>query len=97
AEDGIRDFHVTGVQTCALPILYGLHEALRLLAAEGLERAWARHQRHHEALKAGLDTLGLQFVVAEGARLPQMNAVWVPEGVDDQIGRASCRQRGRSA
>lgn len=67
--------------------LYGLHEALRLLAAEGLERAWARHQRHHEALKAGLDTLGLQFVVAEGARLPQMNAVWVPEGVDDKSAR----------
>ncbi|MDX5445843.1 MAG: alanine--glyoxylate aminotransferase family protein [Zoogloeaceae bacterium] len=67
--------------------LYGLHEALRLLAAEGLEHAWARHQRHHEALKAGLDTLGLQFVVAEGARLPQMNAVWVPEGIDDKLVR----------
>ena len=67
--------------------LYGLHEALRLLAAEGLEHAWARHQRHHEALKAGLDTLGLKFVVREGARLPQMNAVWVPEGVDDKTVR----------
>lgn len=69
--------------------LYGLHEALRLLAAEGLEHAWARHQRHHEALKAGLDTLGLKFVVAEGARLPQMNAVWIPEGVNDQLVRST--------
>lgn len=80
---GQRTYHHTAPGNS----LYGLHEALRLLAAEGLEHAWARHQRHHEALKAGLDTLGLQFVVAEGARLPQMNAVWVPEGIDDKLVR----------
>lgn len=80
---GQRTYHHTAPGNS----LYGLHEALRLLAAEGLEHAWARHQRHHEALKAGLDTLGLKFVVAEGARLPQMNAVWVPEGVDDKLVR----------
>ena len=67
--------------------LYGLHEALRLLAAEGLENAWARHQRHHEALKAGLEILGLEFVVPEGARLPQLNAVRIPEGIDVQAVR----------
>ena len=61
--------------------LYALHEALLLLREEGLERAWARHQRHHLALKAGLEAMGLKFVVREGARLPQMNAVHVPEGV----------------
>ncbi len=61
--------------------LYALHEALLLLREEGLERAWARHQRHHLALKAGLEAMGLRFVVREGARLPQMNAVHVPEGV----------------
>ena len=80
---GQRTYHHTAPGNS----LYGLHEALRLLAAEGLEHSWARHQRHHEALKAGLDTLGLKFVVAEGARLPQMNAVWVPEGVDDKLVR----------
>lgn len=63
--------------------LYGLHEALLLLAEEGLEHAWARHRLHHAALKAGLEALGLRFVVPEAARLPQMNAVYVPEGVTD--------------
>ena len=63
--------------------LYALHEALLLLREEGIENAWARHQRHHEALKAGLEAMGLRYVVPEGARLPQMNAVWIPEGVED--------------
>lgn len=63
--------------------LYGLHEALRQLAEEGLEQAWARHHGHHLALKQGLDALGLSFVVPEAARLPQMNAVRIPDGVDD--------------
>ena len=61
--------------------LYALHEALLLLREEGLEQAWARHQRHHLAIKAGLEAMGLKFVVREGARLPQMNAVHVPAGV----------------
>lgn len=63
--------------------LYALHEALLLLREEGIENAWSRHQRHHEALKAGLEAMGLKYVVPEGARLPQMNAVWIPEGVED--------------
>ncbi len=63
--------------------LYALHEALLLLREEGIENAWARHQRHHLALRAGLEAMGLKFVVAEGARLPQMNAVWIPGGVND--------------
>jgi alanine-glyoxylate transaminase/serine-glyoxylate transaminase/serine-pyruvate transaminase len=63
--------------------LYALHEALRLLKEEGLEAAWARHHHHHLALKAGLEALGLKFVVAEAARLPQMNAVYIPEGIAD--------------
>ena len=63
--------------------LYALHEALLLLREEGIENAWARHQRHHLALKAGLEAMGLRYVVPEEARLPQMNAVWIPEGVED--------------
>lgn len=63
--------------------LYALHEALLLLREEGIANAWARHQRHHLALKAGLEAMGLRYVVREDARLPQMNAVYVPEGVND--------------
>lgn len=63
--------------------LYALHEALLLLREEGIENAWARHARHHQALKAGLEALGLRYVVREEARLPQMNAVYVPEGIDE--------------
>jgi len=64
--------------------LYALHEALLMLREEGLENAWARHQRNHLALKAGLETLGLKFLVEEAYRLPQMNAVTVAQGIDEK-------------
>ena len=63
--------------------LFALHEALLLIREEGLENAWARHHRHHVALKAGLEAMGLKFLVEEKYRLPQMNAVYCPEGVDE--------------
>jgi alanine-glyoxylate transaminase/serine-glyoxylate transaminase/serine-pyruvate transaminase len=63
--------------------LFGLHEALLLIREEGLENAWARHQRHHNALKAGLEAMGLKFLVNEKYQLPQMNAVRCPEGVNE--------------
>jgi alanine-glyoxylate transaminase/serine-glyoxylate transaminase/serine-pyruvate transaminase len=63
--------------------LYALHEALLLLREEGLENAWARHRRNHEALKAGLEAMGLKYLVKEAARLPQLNSVYIPEGIDD--------------
>jgi alanine-glyoxylate transaminase/serine-glyoxylate transaminase/serine-pyruvate transaminase len=64
--------------------LYALHEALLLIKEEGLENCWARHQRNHVALKAGLEAMGLKYLVKEGARLPQMNAVHIPEAVRDR-------------
>jgi len=64
--------------------LYALHEALLILKEEGIENAWARHQRHHIALKAGLEAMGLKLLVKEGARLPQMNAVHVPEALKER-------------
>ncbi len=64
--------------------LYALHEALLLVKEEGLENCWARHQRNHLALKAGLEAMGLKYLVKEGARLPQMNAVHIPEAVRDR-------------
>jgi len=69
--------------TAPVNAVYGLHEALGILLEEGLENSWARHRRHHEALKAGLEAMGLSFVVPEEERLPQLNAVSIPEGVDD--------------
>lgn len=69
--------------TAPVNMVYALHEALRRLHAEGLEAAWDRHAQMHTALAAGLSALGLEFVVPVSERLPQLNAVHVPEGVDD--------------
>ncbi|UCE90009.1 MAG: alanine--glyoxylate aminotransferase family protein [Pseudomonadota bacterium] len=69
--------------TAPINNLYGLHEALVILQEEGLEQAWVRHAHHHAALRAGLEAMGLGFVVPEAARLPQLNAVTIPDGVDD--------------
>jgi alanine-glyoxylate transaminase/serine-glyoxylate transaminase/serine-pyruvate transaminase len=63
--------------------LFALHEALLLIREEGLENCWARHRRHHTALKAGLEAMGLKFLVKEEHQIPQMNAVICPEGVDE--------------
>src|SRR5213596_4070543 len=76
---GIRTYH----HTAPTNSLFGLHEALLLLREEGMENAWARHQRHHNALKAGLEAMGLVFLVKEQYQLPQMNAVRCPEGVNE--------------
>lgn len=69
--------------TAPINALYGLHEALVILEEEGLENAWARHDKHHLALRAGIEAMGLRFVVPEGERLPQLNAIAIPDGVDD--------------
>jgi alanine-glyoxylate transaminase/serine-glyoxylate transaminase/serine-pyruvate transaminase len=63
--------------------LFALHEALLLIREEGIENCWARHHRHHLALKAGLESMGLKFLVNEQYQLPQMNAVMCAEGVDE--------------
>jgi alanine-glyoxylate transaminase/serine-glyoxylate transaminase/serine-pyruvate transaminase len=79
-----RSYH----HTAPVNALYGLHEALVLLKNEGLENAWARHHHHHLALRAGLEALGLRLIVEEPDRLPQLNAVSVPDGVDEALVRA---------
>ncbi|MGH8765288.1 MAG: alanine--glyoxylate aminotransferase family protein, partial [Burkholderiales bacterium] len=63
--------------------LFALHEALLLIREEGLENSWARHYRHHVALKAGLEAMGLRFLVKPEYQLPQMNAAMCPEGVPE--------------
>lgn len=69
--------------------LFALHEALVLLAEEGLDQAWARVRRDHTALKAGLEAMGLKFLVDPQYQIPQMNAVLCPQGVNE----AEVRQR----
>jgi alanine-glyoxylate transaminase/serine-glyoxylate transaminase/serine-pyruvate transaminase len=72
--------------------LYALHEALVMLQQEGLETAWERHRRHFEALRAGLQAMGLRYLVDEADRLPQLNAVRVPQGIDEAAVRQALLQ-----
>jgi len=75
--------------TAPINTLYGLHEALVILQEEGIESSWDRHQKNHDALRTGLEAMGLTFVVPEGQRLPQLNAVSIPDGVDEAAVRAA--------
>jgi alanine-glyoxylate transaminase/serine-glyoxylate transaminase/serine-pyruvate transaminase len=75
--------------TAPINALYALHEALLMLQQEGLAAAQARHQRNHLALVAGLEAMGLRMAVAPAYRLPQLNSVTIPEGVDDAALRAA--------
>jgi len=74
-----RTYH----HTAPINAIYGLHEALLMLKKEGIENSWARHTQNYEALRDGIEAMGLQFKVAEDQRLPQLNAVMLPKGVDD--------------
>jgi alanine-glyoxylate transaminase/serine-glyoxylate transaminase/serine-pyruvate transaminase len=75
--EGTRVYH----HTAPVNALYGLHEALVMLEEEGLENAWSRHAREHAALRAGVEAIGLRFLVDEKWRLPQLNSIVVPDGV----------------
>ncbi|MFT4825314.1 MAG: alanine-glyoxylate transaminase/serine-glyoxylate transaminase/serine-pyruvate transaminase [Halioglobus sp.] len=69
--------------------LYALHESLVMLQEEGLESAFARHRLNHTALVAGLEAMGLSMTVAPAYRLPQLNLVNIPPGVDDAAVRSA--------
>jgi alanine-glyoxylate transaminase/serine-glyoxylate transaminase/serine-pyruvate transaminase len=69
--------------TAPISMNYALHEALRLVLIEGLENRWNRHRENHLALKAGLEVMGMRIAAQEGHQLWQLNAVTVPEGVDE--------------
>ena len=83
--DSKRAYH----HTAPVNDLYALHEALLMLQEEGLEAAHQRHRRNHEALVAGLEAMGLAMVVAAEYRLPQLNLVAIPAGVDDAAVRGA--------
>ncbi len=69
--------------TAPISMNYALHEALRLVLAEGLEARWQRHEQNHGRLVEGLKPLGLGIASQEGHQLWQLNAVTVPAGVDE--------------
>jgi alanine-glyoxylate transaminase/serine-glyoxylate transaminase/serine-pyruvate transaminase len=83
--DAKRSYH----HTAPVNSLYALHESLLILQEEGLQNAWDRHALNHEALVAGLESLGLKFVVDKEFRLPQLNAVSFPDSVDDAAVRTA--------
>ncbi|MGH9870669.1 MAG: pyridoxal-phosphate-dependent aminotransferase family protein [Candidatus Polarisedimenticolia bacterium] len=75
-----RTYH----HTAPIQSMYALREALRLLLDEGLEARWDRHTRCHDQLRRGTEGLGLEFLVAPPHRLPVLNALRIPVGVDDR-------------
>lgn len=85
AGEGKRAYH----HTAPVNSLYALHESLVMLQEEGLEASWQRHRDNHELLKQGLAELGIEFIVPEADRLPQLNAVTIPEGIDDAAVRSA--------
>ena len=83
--DAKRAYH----HTAPVNSLYALHESLLILQEEGLQNSWDRHALNHEALAAGLEALGLKFVVDKEYRLPQLNAVSFSDSIDDAAVRAA--------
>jgi len=79
--------------TAPVNALYGLHEGLRAILEEGLEARYARHRRWGGLLQSGLMERGLELLVDEPYRLPQLTSVHVPAGVDDKAFRRSLLER----
>jgi alanine-glyoxylate transaminase/serine-glyoxylate transaminase/serine-pyruvate transaminase len=74
-----RKYHHTMSST----LVYAIDEALAIVEEEGLEARWARHERNHHGLIASLSSLGLSVLPRKGERLWTLNAVRVPDGVDE--------------
>ncbi len=74
-----RKYH----HTAPINMVFGLREALRIIAEEGLQARFERHRLHHRALVAGLEAMGMSMVVPREERLPMLNAVYIPEGAED--------------
>ena len=74
--------------TAPINMLYGLHEALRLILEEGLEARWARHAENSRAFWRGLEELGLELAAPDAERLIPLTAIRVPDGIDEAAVRA---------
>jgi alanine-glyoxylate transaminase/serine-glyoxylate transaminase/serine-pyruvate transaminase len=79
--------------TAPINMTYALHESLRMVLEEGLDACFARHRKNHEALKAGLAAVGIDYATQPGRELPQLNAVRIPAGVDDAAVRKALLER----
>ena len=73
--------------TAPISMNYALYEALGVVLEEGLPVRHARHMLNHQALAAGIDALGMKYFTQEGHRLPQLNCVVIPDGIDDMTVR----------
>jgi alanine-glyoxylate transaminase/serine-glyoxylate transaminase/serine-pyruvate transaminase len=78
--------------TAPINMIYALHQCLFNLLEEGLENAWARHMENHLALVDGLEKMGLNLLVDRDFRLPMLNAVVVPDGIDEAGVRGRLRK-----
>ncbi len=88
-EGATRVYH----HTAPINALYALHESLVMLKEEGMENAWARHAAAHGGLRAGAEAMGLSFIVDEACRLPQLNTIAVPDGIDEAAVRRALLDR----
>jgi len=79
-----RTYH----HTAPVNTLYGLHESLVMIKEEGIENSWDRHQKNHTILRDGLEKMGINFLVKVEDRLPQLNTVIIPDGIDDVSSRS---------
>ena len=69
--------------TAPINMLYALNQALSLILSEGLDTAYKRHTAAHESLVAGLEKMGFEMLVEKPFRLPMLNAVVIPDSIDD--------------
>jgi alanine-glyoxylate transaminase/serine-glyoxylate transaminase/serine-pyruvate transaminase len=69
--------------TAPVSSFFAFFEAVKLVLEEGLENRWARHQEIHQYLKKKIERLGFRYVVEEKYRLPVLNTVYLPEGIDE--------------
>ncbi len=69
--------------TAPINMSYGLYEAVSIILEEGLDACFVRHDLNHRAFKAGVAALGMKYAAQEGHQLPMLNAVRVPDGVDE--------------
>jgi alanine-glyoxylate transaminase/serine-glyoxylate transaminase/serine-pyruvate transaminase len=74
-----RKYH----HTMCSSLIYALREALLMVEEEGLEARYSRHERHHNALAAGIEAMGMSLLPPPNERLWTLNTVRVPAGVDE--------------
>ena len=84
-----RKYH----HTMSASLIYALREAVMAVEEEGLAARWARHERHHRALTAGVEALGLSLLPPAGERLWTLNAIRVPPGADEAGARRHLLER----